>query len=85
MKVDENFSKNYPFETNLIEQLVTIESEKRPNVEEILTRYGKDIQQRMKKQQNNTKQMMIDKLQEKVHDQAEKIQQLELELEKNRL
>ncbi|CAF2900130.1 unnamed protein product [Rotaria sp. Silwood2] len=33
-KVDEQFSEYYPFETTIIEQLVSIESEKRPSVEQ---------------------------------------------------
>jgi len=85
MKVDEQFSKIYPFETTIIEQLVSIEREKRPSVEQLLTIYAKEIQQRMKKHQNNTKQMIIEQLQEKLRDKDKRIQQLELELEKNKL
>lgn len=33
---------------------------------------------------NNTKQMIIEQLQERLRDQDKKIQQLELELEKNK-
>jgi low affinity Fe/Cu permease len=85
MKVDEKFSEFYPFETTIIEQLVSIEREKRPSVEQLLTIYAKEIQQRMKKHQNNTKQMIIEQLQEKLRDKDKRIQQLELELEKNKL
>ncbi len=80
MKVGEQFEKNYPFETNIIERLVSIESDKRPNVEHILTLYSKE----MKKQKNNTKQMIIEQLEEKLRDQDKRIQQLELELEKHK-
>jgi len=83
MKVGEKFAKNYPFETNIIEQLVSIESEKRPTVEQILILYSKEMQQR-KKEQNNTKQMTIEQLEEKLRDQEKRIQQLELELEKHK-
>jgi len=84
MKVGEEFAKNYPFETNIIEQLVSIESEKRPNVEQILKLYSKEMQQRKKKQQNNPKQIIIEQLEEKLRDRDKRIQQLELELEKHK-
>ncbi|CAF1101526.1 unnamed protein product [Rotaria sordida] len=83
MKVEEQFSKYYPHETNIIEQLISIESDKRPTVEQILTIYRKEIQQKMKKP-NNTKQMVIDELKEELCDKNKRIQQLELELEKNK-
>ncbi len=84
MKVGKEFAENYPFETNIIEQLVSIESEKRPNVEQILKLYSKEMQQRKKKQQNNPKQIIIEQLEEKLRDQDKRIQQLELELEKHK-
>jgi predicted RNase H-like nuclease (RuvC/YqgF family) len=46
--------------------------------------YNKENQQRMKKQQTITKQMLIEQLQEKLRDQDRRIQQLELELEKKK-
>ena len=48
MKVEEKFSKFYPFETNIIEQLVAIEIDKRPNVDELLRNYGKEIEKKNK-------------------------------------
>jgi hypothetical protein len=84
LKVGERFSDNYPFEANMIEQLVSIESEKRPDIDQLLTMYNKENQQRMKKQQTITKQMLIEQLQEKLRDQDRRIQQLELELEKKK-
>ena len=85
LKVGERFTQNYPFEANIIEQLVSIESDKRLSVEDLLTIYTKENQQRNKKQHNNTKQKLIEQLQEEVRDQAKRIQQLELELGKNKL
>lgn len=85
MKVDENFSNYYPFETKIIEELVPIEREKRLDADELLTNYSREIQQRIKNQQTNTKQMIIEQLQEKLRDQDKRIQQLELQLEKNKL
>jgi hypothetical protein len=85
MKVQEQFSKFYPFETNIIEQLVAIETDKRPNVDELLINYGKEIQKKLNRQHQNTKQNIIEQLQEKLRDQDRRIQQLELELEKNKL
>ena len=84
MKVDEQFSKNYPFETNVIEQLVSVEIDKRPNVEEVLTMYAKETQRRVKKQSNHKKQMIIDQLEEKLRDKERRIEQLELELERKK-
>ncbi|CAF4600393.1 unnamed protein product [Rotaria sp. Silwood1] len=84
MKVEDQFSEYYPFETNIIEQLVSIENDKRPSVKQILMMYAKEIQQRIKKQQNNKKQMIIEQLQEKLRDKDKRIQQLEFELEKNK-
>ncbi len=82
MKVEEQFSKCYPFETNIIEQLVAIENDKRLNIDELLTNYGKEIEKKLNKQYNNTKQNIIEQLQEKLRDQDKRIQQLELELAK---
>ncbi|UJR38276.1 hypothetical protein I4U23_030948 [Adineta vaga] len=81
MEVGEIFAENYPFETSLIEQLVQIESEKRLSVEEILMKYSKEIQQRIRKRQSSTKQMIIDQLQETLRDKEKRIQELELQLE----
>ncbi|CAF5050143.1 unnamed protein product [Rotaria sp. Silwood1] len=66
-KVDEQFSEYYPFETTIIEQLVSIESEKRPSLERLLSMFTKVTQQRMKKQHNNTK-MIIEQLRAKLRD-----------------
>jgi hypothetical protein len=85
LKVGERFTENYPFEANIIEQLVSIEGDKRLSVEELLTIYTKENQQRNRRQQNNTKQRLIEQLEEKLRDRDERIQQLELELEKNKL
>ncbi|CAF2490372.1 unnamed protein product [Rotaria sp. Silwood2] len=83
-KVEDQFSKYYPFETYIIEQLVSLESDKRPSIEQILTMYANEIQQRIKKKQYNTKQMIIEQFQEKLRDKDRRIQQLELELKKNK-
>jgi len=85
MKVHEHFLKSYPFETSIIEQLILIDIEKRLSIEELLTIYTKEVHQRMKKQQNNVKQKIIDQLQDQLRDKDKRIQQLELELEKNKL
>jgi hypothetical protein len=39
----------------------------------------------MKKKQNNKKQMIIEQLEEKLRDKDRRIQQLELQLENNKL
>ncbi len=85
MKVDEQFSRSYLFESNIIEQLVAIEREKRLSIEQLLEIYSKEIQPKIRKQQNNTKQMIIEQLQEKLRNQDQRIQQLELQLEKKKL
>ncbi|CAM4931451.1 unnamed protein product [Rotaria socialis] len=82
VKVEEQFSTSYPFESSIIEQLVSIESDNRPSVEDLLSIYGREMQQRMRKHNNNTKQMIIEQLQEKLRERDKKIQQLELELGK---
>ncbi|CAF5182452.1 unnamed protein product, partial [Rotaria magnacalcarata] len=81
VKVEEQFSTSYRFESNIIEQLVSIESDNRPSVEDLLSIYGREMQQRMRKH-NNTKQMIIEQLQAKLRDRDKRIQQLELELGK---
>jgi arginine decarboxylase-like protein len=83
--VNKQFDQYYPFETNIIERLVSIEREKRASVEELLTIYSTEIQQRMKKKQNNKRQMIIEQLEEKLRDRDRRIQQLELQLENNKL
>jgi hypothetical protein len=85
LKVNERFAECYPFETKIIERLVLNEREKRTNVEELLTSYTTEVQQRMKKKQNHKKQMIIKDLEEQLRDKDKRIQQLELELEKNKL
>ncbi|CAF1127232.1 unnamed protein product [Adineta ricciae] len=84
MEVGKTFAANYPFETSLIEQLVQIESEKRLTVDEILAKYSQEIQQRIRKRQSLTKQMIIDQLQETLKDKDKRIQELESELEKTK-
>ncbi|CAF3083666.1 unnamed protein product [Rotaria sp. Silwood2] len=64
-KVDEQFSEYYSFETTIIEQLISIESEKRLSVEQLLSMFAKVTQQRMKKQHNSTK-MIIEQLRAKL-------------------
>lgn len=85
MKVEQSFLDLYPFESNVIEQLVLVESDKRPSVEHLLTVYAKEMQQRMKRRQNNSKQMIIEQLQEKLRDKDRRIQELEFELKQNKL
>lgn len=82
MKVEDQFSECYPCETNIIEQLVLIDSDKRLSVEELLTIYEKEIQKKITKQKSNAKQMIIEQLQEKLRVQDRRIKQLELEIEK---
>lgn len=84
-KVNEQFAECYSFESNIIERLVAIDREQRSSVEELLTIFNREIQQRMKKKSNNKKQMIIDKLQEELRDKDRRIQQLELELERKQL
>ena len=43
MKVDKHFANCYPFETNIIEKLISIDSNARPNVDEVLTIYAKEF------------------------------------------
>ena len=83
-KVDQQFGECYPFETRIIERLVSIDKEERPSVKELLTIYNVEVQQRMKNQQTHRRQRIIDQLQEKLRDKDRRIQQLELELEKNK-
>ena len=80
-KVEESFSQTYSFETNLIEKLVLLEPSQRPSVEQILTIYGKEMQQKIKKTPLTSKQMIIEQLQELLRDKDKRIQQLESQLE----
>ncbi|CAF3887324.1 unnamed protein product [Adineta steineri] len=79
-KVNEEFSKLYPFETDIIEQLVSFESENRPSAEQILTMYTKRMKEQMKKKQNYSEQMIIEQLRKELRDKDLKIQQLQKEL-----
>ena len=85
LKVNEQFAECYPFESKIIERLISIEREHRPGVEELLMIFNTEIQQRMKKKSNNKRQMMIEQLQEELRDKDRRIQQLELELESKQL
>ena len=81
-KVDERFAQTYPFESQLIEQLISIEVEKRPTVEQVLQTYGKEIQQRTRRAQTMTKQMLIEQLQEQLRERDRRIEELELNLKR---
>lgn len=85
LKVNEQFAQCYPFESEIIERLISIERDNRPSVEELLTIYNTEAQQRTKKKSNNKKQLMIQQLQEELRDKDRRIQQLELELERKTL
>ena len=82
LKVNDQFRDSYPLESRIIEQLVSIEREKRLSVPELLTIYATEVQQPMKKKQNHKKQMIIEELEERLRDKDKRIQQLELQLEK---
>ena len=79
-KVDEQFAQNYPFESQLIEQLVPIEAEKRRTVEQVLQIYGQEIHQRTRRAQTMTKQMLIEQLQEQLREKDRRIEELEFNL-----
>lgn len=84
MTVQEHFAECYPFESKIIEQLVPTEKDKRLSVEELLKMYSKEIQQRLKSQSYVSKQMIIEQLKEKLKDKEQRIEQLELQLEKTK-
>ena len=80
MEVCDTFKANYPFEASIIEQLVYIDSAKRLSVEQVLSRYAKEMQQRMRRRSGSSKQVIIEQLQEKLSNQERRIEELELEL-----